>query len=44
MKKNLDALLLAVSVLDADGELKAMSKDSKESLLKFICRFQATVQ
>ena len=39
IKKNLDALLPAISALDAEAELKAMSKDSKESLLQFICRF-----
>ena len=44
VKKNLDALLPAVSALDAEAELKAMSKDPKESLLQFICRFQATMQ
>lgn len=39
MKKNLDALLPIVSALDAEAELKSMSKDSKESLLQFICKF-----
>ena len=38
-KKNPDALLPIVSVLDVEVELKAMSKDSKESLLQFICKF-----
>ena len=33
VKKNLDVLLPAVSALDAEAELKGMSKDSKESLL-----------
>ena len=44
IKKNLDVLLPVVSALDAEAELKGMSKDSKESLLQFICRFQATMQ
>ena len=44
VKKNLDALLLAIFALNAEAELKAMSKDAKESLLQFICRFQATMQ
>ena len=44
VKKNLDALLSEISALDAEAELKAMSKDSKESLLQFICCFQATMQ
>ena len=39
IKKNLDVLLPVVSALDAEAELKGMSKDSKESLLQFICRF-----
>lgn len=43
VKKNLDALLPGASALDAEAELKTMSKDSKESLLQFICRFQATI-
>ena len=42
-KKNFDALLLAISTLDAKAELKTMSKDSKVSLLQFICCFQATM-
>ena len=40
IKKNLDSLLPAVSALDAEAELKRMTKDAKESLLQFICRFQ----
>ena len=36
IKKNLDALLPAASALDAEAKLKAMSKNSKESLLQFI--------
>ena len=44
VKRNLDALLPAISALDAEAELKSMKKDPKESLLQFICRFQATMQ
>ena len=44
IRKNLDALLPAISALDAEAELKAMVKDPKESLLQFICRFQAIMQ
>ena len=39
VKENLDALLPAISPLDGEAELKGMSKDSRESLLQFICRF-----
>ena len=44
VKRNLDALLPAISALDAEAELKSMKKDPKESLLQFICRFQTTMQ
>ena len=43
LKKNLDHLLPAVSALDAEAELSSLKKDSKESLLQFICRFQAVM-
>ena len=44
VKDNLDALLPVVFAMDAEAELKGMGKDPKESLLHFICRFQATMQ
>ena len=44
IEKNLDALLFVVSALDTEAELQSMVKDSKESLLQFICRFQATMR
>ena len=44
VKCNLDALLPVISALDVEAELKSMVKDPKESLLQFICRFQATMQ
>ena len=43
MKRNLDALLPAISALDAEAELKSMKKDPKESL-QFIYHSQATMQ
>ena len=44
VKRNLDVLLPAISTLNAEAELKSMKKNPKESLLQFICRFQATMQ
>ena len=44
VKRSLDALLPAISALNAEAELKSVKKDPKESLLQFICRFQATMQ
>ena len=44
IKQNLDVLLPAILALDVEAELKAISRDFKESLLQFICKFpQATM-
>lgn len=37
-------LLPEVSALDVEAQLKTLEKEPKESLLQFICRFQATMQ
>ena len=39
VKKNLNALFTMMFPLHGEVEIKLMSKDCKESLLRFICRF-----